>query len=165
VRVEAGRSDLDYVAYFFMGHLQGFFLGRGFRYRPGKALRHPKTDLVPPRPTSPLSRVYWGWEPPPAHQNRGFRRRATHARTHTSGRKAAKNTGLPQKKIVFFCEKTGPMFLFLFFFALFARAMCGAGKGVFARRQDLDKRPTFGQKNKILRNVDIFFIRCFFLPS
>jgi hypothetical protein len=31
-------------------------------------------------------RVYWGWEPPPAHRNRIFRRRATHARTHTSGR-------------------------------------------------------------------------------
>jgi hypothetical protein len=32
-------------------------------------------------------------------------------------------------KTVFFCEKTGPMFFFVFF-ALFARAMCGAGKGV-----------------------------------
>jgi hypothetical protein len=32
-----------------------------------------------------------------------------------------------------------------------------------ARRQDLDKRPIFGQKNKILRNV-FFLIRCFFLP-
>jgi hypothetical protein len=42
--------------------------------------------------------------------------------------KAATNTGLPQKNI-FFCEKTEPMF-FGFFFALFARAMCGAGEGV-----------------------------------
>ena len=28
-----------------------FFFGMGFHYRPGKALRHPKTDLVSPRPT------------------------------------------------------------------------------------------------------------------
>jgi hypothetical protein len=33
------------------------------------------------------------------------------------------------RKTVFFCEKTGTMFFFVFF-ALFARAMCGAGKGV-----------------------------------
>ena len=32
-----------------------FFLGMGFHYRPGKALRHPKTDLVSPRPTFPLT--------------------------------------------------------------------------------------------------------------
>jgi hypothetical protein len=43
-------------------------------------------------------------------------------------RKAGKNTGLYQKNS-FFCEKTALMFLFVFF-ALFARAMCGAGKGV-----------------------------------
>jgi hypothetical protein len=42
--------------------------------------------------------------------------------------KAGKNTGLSQKNS-FFCEKTGPMFSG-FFSALFARAMCGAGKGV-----------------------------------
>jgi hypothetical protein len=42
--------------------------------------------------------------------------------------KAAKNTGLPQKNRVFFAKKR-PMF-FSSFFALFARAMCGAGKGV-----------------------------------
>jgi hypothetical protein len=41
--------------------------------------------------------------------------------------KAGKNTGLYQKNS-FFCEKTALMF-FLVFFALFARAMCGAGKG------------------------------------
>jgi hypothetical protein len=44
------------------------------------------------------------------------------------GSKAGKNTGLPQKNS-FFCEKTALMFFFVFF-ALFARAMCGAGKGV-----------------------------------
>jgi hypothetical protein len=43
--------------------------------------------------------------------------------------KAGKNTGLPQKNS-FFCEKTALMFFFVFF-ALFARAMCGAGKSVW----------------------------------
>jgi hypothetical protein len=41
--------------------------------------------------------------------------------------KAGKNTGLYQKNS-FFCEKTALMGFF--FSALFARAMCGAGKGV-----------------------------------
>jgi hypothetical protein len=40
--------------------------------------------------------------------------------------KAGKNTGLSQKNS-FFCEKTADVF---FFFALYARAMCRAGKGV-----------------------------------
>jgi hypothetical protein len=33
----------------------GVFFGRGFHYRPGKAPRHPKTDLVSPRPMFPLT--------------------------------------------------------------------------------------------------------------
>jgi hypothetical protein len=31
----------------------------GFHYRPGKALRHPKTDLVSPRPTFPLTASFF----------------------------------------------------------------------------------------------------------
>jgi hypothetical protein len=52
--------------------------------------------------------------------------------------KAAKNTGLPQKNS-FFCKKTEPMF-FGFFSALFARAMCGAGKGVLGDCSRLQRK-------------------------
>jgi hypothetical protein len=36
-------------------NLSFFFFGRGFHYRPGSAVRPPKTDLVSPRPTFPLT--------------------------------------------------------------------------------------------------------------
>jgi hypothetical protein len=59
--------------------------------------------------------------------------------------KAAKNTGLSRKN-VFFCEKTGLMFFFVFF-ALFARAMCGAGKGVLGEILRLQRKisPIFSE--------------------
>jgi hypothetical protein len=60
--------------------------------------------------------------------------------------KAAKNTGLSRKNS-FFCEKTGLMFFFPFFFALFARAMCGAGKGVLGEFLRLQRKvsPIFSE--------------------
>jgi hypothetical protein len=59
--------------------------------------------------------------------------------------KAAKNTGLSRKN-VFFCEKTGLMF-FCVFFALFSRAMCGAGTGVLGEILRLQRKisPIFSQ--------------------
>jgi hypothetical protein len=52
--------------------------------------------------------------------------------------KAAKNTGPPQKNS-FFCEKTALVFFFVFF-ALFARAMCGAGEGVLVEFLRLQRK-------------------------
>jgi hypothetical protein len=70
--------------------------------------------------------------------------------------KAAENTRLLQKNS-FFCEKNGGFVLFSF--ALFARAMCGAGKGVLGDSLRLQRkvspifsesRPLFSSAPKVL---------------